>query len=173
MISEGYRDLISKAHAANPAWGSDGIRHVKKIGALAKRVEAKSLLDFGCGKGTLKRNFTGPKIRIAEYDPGIAGKNSLPAEVFDIVACTDVLEHVEPEQLDSTLAWIAAHSRRATFLQVCCRSANEVLPDGRNAHLIVQPHNWWYEAIRRFYPHAKFEWYEATYSFEAIIIPPR
>lgn len=173
MISDGYRYLLAEAHAGNAIWGSDGARHARKIGALARRVGALTLLDFGCGKGTLKANFLEPGVRVAEYDPGIPGKHELPAERFDIVACTDVLEHVEPEQIDATLAWIAAHSAKATYLQVCCRPANETLPDGRNAHLIVQPHNWWYETIRKFYPNGKFEWHEATYSFEAIIIPAR
>jgi hypothetical protein len=173
MISTGYRDLMIRAHAANPAWGSDGYRHAKKVATLVDRVGAVSMLDFGCGIGTLKEKLIELPIRIDEYDPGIAGKDRLPADRFDLVVCTDVLEHVEPTQLDATLAWIAAHSAKATYLQVCCRPANERLPDGRNAHLIVQPHNWWYETIRKFYPNGKFEWHEATYSFEAIIIPAR
>ena len=41
-------------------------------------------------------------FEIKEYDPAIPGKDSLP-EPADIVVCSDVLEHIEPNYLLNVL----------------------------------------------------------------------
>ncbi len=75
---------------------------------------AQSVLDYGCGKGTLAEAVS---FEIREYDPAIAGKdeNPLPA---DLVICTDALEHIEPEYLDAVLVHIASLTRMAAFFVV-------------------------------------------------------
>jgi hypothetical protein len=83
---------------------------------------------------------------VRNYDPGIPADSALPAPA-DLVVCTDVLEHIEPEHLDAVLAHIFRLAQRAVFLQIALFPAKKTLPDGRNAHLIVQPANWWLDKI--------------------------
>jgi hypothetical protein len=60
-----------------------------------------------------------------------------------MVACIDVLEHIEPDCLDDVLDHLAGLVQRLGFFTVHTGPAIKVLPDGRNAHLTQQPARWW------------------------------
>jgi hypothetical protein len=68
-----------------------------------------------------------------------------------MVVCTDVLEHVEPEYLDNVLADIAGLTKQYAYFNISLMEAMKTLPDGRNAHLIVQPWQWWAEKLREYF----------------------
>ena len=55
----------------------------------------------------------------------------------------DVLEHIEPECLDAVLDHMARLTQKAILLTVTTIPAAKNLADGRNAHLIVEPPEWW------------------------------
>jgi hypothetical protein len=55
---------------------------------------------------------------------------------------TDVLEHVEPVYLEETLKFLSTKSRYI-YHQIACSPAKLILPDGRNAHLIIEGQEWW------------------------------
>ena len=146
LISPDYIEANRELHARSK-YGSTGSRWATQIYELARQNKARDILDYGCGKGSLmialKEKFDASvKCRLLEYDPAIAGKETKPARV-DIVVCTDVLEHVEPECLDAVLDDLKTLTRRAIFLVVSTMPASKVFADGRNAHLIVQPMHWW------------------------------
>lgn len=150
MISKEYRTLIQQKHREQ-RWGEGGHLWAPY---LAYRLDELKLpyrvLDYGCGRGTLKTSLPS-SADVREYDPGIPGKDAAPAPA-EVVICTDVLEHVEAEQLDSVLAHLARLVQRFGLFVICCRAAKEKLPDGRNAHLIVQPPLWWLAQLQRFFP---------------------
>ena len=112
-----------------------------------------SILDYGCGKGTLKKALG---WEISEYDPCIPGKDT-PPEPHDCVVCTDVLEHIEPEHLDAVLSDLKRLMRRSGFLVIATRPAKKTLPDGRNAHLIVKPPEWWRHKLEEVFTVKAFE----------------
>ena len=60
-----------------------------------------------------------------------------------MVACIDVLEHVEPQCLESVLDDLKRLTKRVGLFTVHTEPAKKTLPDGRNAHLIQQPPSWW------------------------------
>ena len=137
-------------------WGNDGHKRAEIILAFAQEVGAKSVLDYGCGRGTLaKRLGTGGKKikglfwpgRVHEYDPAIR-KKSQPRSA-DLVACTDVMEHVEPKLVQNVLRHVRELCGHGAFFLISTRLANQLLPDGRNAHLTVQPATWWEEQLLR------------------------
>ena len=72
----------------------------------------------------------------------------------DIVACTDVLEHIEPECLEDVLADLRQVTKRLGFFTIATRPAKKFLADGRNAHLIQQDAKWW---IERLWKHFKIQ----------------
>lgn len=145
LISDEYRALQTEMHLHPRGYGGKGARWADTVQWVARRFDAHSVLDYGCGQGTLARALEGRGMVCREYDPAIAGKDALPA-FADVVVCTDVLEHIEPEKLPTVLKHIDGLARKAIFLVVSLRDANKLLPDGRNAHLIVKPAAWW-EAI--------------------------
>jgi hypothetical protein len=60
-----------------------------------------------------------------------------------MVVCTDVLEHIEPENVDDVLDDLQALTRRVGFFVIATRPAKKILEDGRNAHLIQHGLDWW------------------------------
>ena len=71
----------------------------------------------------------------------------MPDRTFDAVVSTDALEHVEPAYLDKTLRMISSKMGRCVFFRIACYPAKKKLPDGRNAHLIVESPEWWRNKI--------------------------
>jgi len=152
LISDYYRVQNRELHRRRPDYGAgQATAHwVPTIARLANAVGAESILDYGCGKGRLKRALVthGLDRRVREYDPAIPGNDGTPAPA-DLVVCTDVLEHVEPECLETVIGDLRRVTRKAGFVTVATRPAKKLLPDGRNAHLIIEPMEWWLQRLWR------------------------
>ena len=69
----------------------------------------------------------------------------IPAE---LVICTDVLEHIEPELIDNVLKHIESLTLKTAYLIIDTLPAQKNLPDGRNAHLIIENQDWWTNKIQ-------------------------
>jgi len=143
MISEEYRKLNAELHKSNEKYGTSGGRYSQQISALAMSLQTKDILDYGCGKSTLANNLA---YKIKQYDPAIPKYSKLP-DPADLVVCTDVLEHVEPELLGDVLDHLKALTKRKGFFIIATREAHKTLSDGRNAHLIVEDAKWWLAAL--------------------------
>lgn len=142
MITPEYAALNAELHQRVPSYGTGGHKWAEVVRALVAEAGAKSVLDYGCGKGSLRQALR--PIKVHEYDPAIRGKDRKPSSA-GIVVCTDVMEHVEPEFTEDViwdLVWLAT---RAVFVAVSCRVGGKQLADGRPAHINVQPQAWWHE----------------------------
>lgn len=144
LISEEYKQQLSQLHQELPDWGITGRRAANVINRIIGDYAPRNILDYGCGKQTLAGAL--PQYRIKGYDPGLPGLDIEP-EPHDLVVCTDVLEHVEPECLDAVLDDLQRVTRNVLFVEVCCKRAFQYLPDGRNAHLIVKEGRWWIDKL--------------------------
>jgi len=60
-----------------------------------------------------------------------------------MTVCCDVLEHIEPEFLDDVLDHLMELTDLILFCTINTGPAGKTLEDGRNAHLIQQPMEWW------------------------------
>lgn len=138
LLTETYRELNRKLHE-NPIYGTSGSQWAKNVLSVCRERGTFDVLDYGCGKRTLEQTLGFP---IQNYDPCIPGLDG-PPKPADIVACIDVLEHIEPECIDAVLADIARLTKVAAFLLIANRPAMKMLPDGRNAHLIQEGPEWW------------------------------
>lgn len=143
-ISEHHRQLNIELHTRDPGFGGGGHKWASRVASLARATRSMTVLDYGCGKGTLKPalELLMPSLSIYEYDPGILGKDDPPAPAH-LVICTDVLEHVEPDQLDSVLCHLSDLTIKAALIAVACRPGKRGLADGRDEHLIVMDEKWW------------------------------
>ncbi|MGH6954855.1 MAG: methyltransferase domain-containing protein [Alphaproteobacteria bacterium] len=141
LISESYRRQNAELHGARPGYGAGHAtrRWLPVISRLAQTVKAESILDYGCGKGWLKGELG---ERVCEYDPAIPGKDSAPRPA-DLVVSLDVLEHIEPGCLDAVLDDLKRLTLKCGFFTVAMQPAVKTLPDGRNAHLIIESPEWW------------------------------
>lgn len=140
LITPEYAELNRQLHASRVDYGQLGHKHVDSVRGVAQVFQVRSILDYGCGKQTLLEALRLPYAR--GYDPCIAGLDGDPKPA-ELVICTDVLEHIEPECLDDVLDHIRSLTKRVLFTAISLREAKKTLPDGRNTHLIVQNAKWW------------------------------
>mgnify|MGYP001583872345 CR=1 FL=1 len=166
LISTEYLDLQRQMHRSRPDYGIVGQRYAEQVKAVAQALDARTILDYGCGKRTLSRSLPGLPIR--DYDPCIPGLDAAP-DPADLVVCTDVLEHIELDCLDDVLDELRRLSLKGTFLTIATRPAAKFLPDGRNAHLIQEPASWWFPKLERRWDLVRFE--GGAKEFEAFGVP--
>lgn len=162
LISDDYRAEQQLLHEA-PAYGSRGFNWGYLVAGIARIEGCKSVLDYGCGKGTLGRTLGKAGIDARSYDPAIKAFSAAPSKA-DMVVSVDVLEHIEPECLDEVLDHLARITGKILFVAISTIPAKRYLTDGRNTHLIIREGDWWrpqFEArdftVRRVWP-AKDEW---------------
>lgn len=114
------------------------------VSQIIERMGVTHLLDYGCGSQcNLAKNLKlKAKLTYQAYDPGVPrfSKAPVPAQM---VACIDVLEHIEPDYLACVLSDLQRLCEGVAFLSIHTGPAVKTLSDGRNAHLIQQPMMWW------------------------------
>jgi hypothetical protein len=146
LISDEYKSLLVEKHIGKP-WGGAGKSWVSMILPLLNKLPsgAITVLDYGCGRGTLKPALEElhPEVTVAEYDPGVLGKDVLPMKPVDYVVCTDVMEHVEEKFVVDTLRTINWLAISGVFFNIDTAPSKSFLPDGRNTHITLKPNKWW------------------------------
>lgn len=147
-ISESYRKLNQELHSEHPEYGANGHRNAPLVRQIADLYHAETILDYGCGKGTLGAFLRKQGYKTKDYDPAISGKDSEP-DVADVVYCGDVAEHIEPEFVDRFLDDLKRVTGKAIIVTVATRAAKKMLADGRNAHLIQEPLEWWLPKLKQ------------------------
>lgn len=143
--TEEYKALQQQLHAQGN-YGGSGHKHAQYVLQLAQQLGSREVLDYGCGQCTLAKSLP---FRITNYDPMQPEYDTEP-EPHDLVVCSDVLEHIEPECLESVLEHLRSLTKRVCFIDVACRPANKTLADGRNAHLIQDEPTTWLNRVLRF-----------------------
>jgi hypothetical protein len=135
-------------------------RQASRIKKLIQRSGARTILDYGAGKGrqylpagimengvvrwnSMQEYWGVGSIRC--YDPGHAPFSSLPEGQFDGVVCTDVLEHCPEEDLPWIVGELFGYARLFVFANVACYPAAKTLPNGENAHCTIRPVSFWRE----------------------------
>ena len=143
LINSEYQQQLNRMHREGKF--DNGHKAYKIVENFFNQYCPVSVLDFGCGKGALIRSVKAlhPSIVAQGYDPGNPDFEILPDRTFDAVVSTDALEHVEPAHLNNTLQMIGSKIERCGFFRIACYPAKKKLPDGRNAHLIVELPEWW------------------------------
>lgn len=145
LISEDYRKQQQALHESKKInYGTAASAYGKAVGEIIDLMEIDHLLDYGCGHNlSLKDNLKPTRgFRYQAYDPGVPdyADDPIPAEM---VVCIDVLEHIEPDCLENVLDHLEELTEKILFLTVHTGPAGKILPDGRNAHLIQKPAEWW------------------------------
>jgi len=160
LISKEYKKILQEIHIAG-RWGNESIKPwmLEIIEKHLEKYNISNILDYGAGYPGLKSVLGGKysKYNVTEYDPGIESKSNTP-EPQEYVVCSDVLEHIEPEFIDNVLDDLKRVITNKGFFTISCREALMILSDGRNAHLIQKPREWWKEKLLK-----RFNVIEETY----------
>lgn len=167
MHTEGEKFLNLPPEKTFP--GQSLLPHAGRIRYMVERTQAKSILDYGAGKGkqyepmNIEVEGVGrwPDIRsfwnvetVHCYDPAFTPFSRLPEETFDGVISTDVLEHCPQDDVDWIVAELFRYAKRFVYTNVACYPAAKRLPNGENAHCTIQPPDWWEAKFR----HAAANW---------------
>ena len=153
MYSKEYIKQLQSLHAdASRPQGFGG--KAKKLGLFHDYMtqwNPRTLLDYGCGKGLILNNLKNlyPNTHCHGYDPAVKMFDRAPVENFECVFSNDVLEHIEPEHIVSVLLHINDLASKYIWLRIDTMPARKILSDGRNAHLIQESDDWWYNIIER------------------------
>ena len=162
------------------------VTHLNTVGNIMLKEGAKSLLDYGCGKGilyhetkcqTMKINKKGqalsrPLQKIfnldyhALYDPAYPEHSKLPKGKYDAVICTDVIEHIDEKDVDWILEEIFSYARKFVLLTIACYKALKTFKDGRNVHVNVKPQKYWKDKLLQL--HNKYSHLNIHYSLDVL-----
>ncbi len=150
LITPEYRQMQKTLHE-NPDYGVASQYYAPLVARVMNQFHVTQLLDYGAGKGRLGKTLMDNKLvdhgfLIQHYEPSNPDWADAP-EPMEMVACIDVLEHIEPDLLDNVLDDLQRCTLSIGAFTVATEPAMKTLPDGRNAHLIVQPASWWLPKI--------------------------
>ncbi len=182
QLGELYRQVHEQGlpdgvEAAPVFCGGSLLQHVGIVGELARHTNASSVLDYGSGKGmlyqekdlALPEGETIPSVQefwgvdeIRLYDPGVEEFAERPSGEFEGVVSTDVLEHIPEEDIDWVLAECFGFAQKFLYMNIASYPAVKTLPNGWNAHVTIQPPEWWRARIEK----AAAEWKGHAYVFD-------
>ena len=150
-ITPNYLDLQAKLHQ-RPDYGTASLSFAPIVAEQMSRYNLTTLSDYGAGKKNLLRGLRDLGVHPKEYFPydPVFPEYGDPKPA-DLVCCIDVLEHVEPRQLDNVLSELASITTNIGFFSIHMGPAVKILADGRNAHQIQQPSSWWLQRIAKFF----------------------
>lgn len=184
MHVEGEHNLNLPPERTFP--GQSLFAHIERIKRVIDATGARTILDYGAGKGLQYRPqrivVGGAHVAdgIAEYwdvddvhcyDPGYAPFSRLPAGRFDGVISTDVLEHCAEEDLGWIIDELFGYARRFVYVNVACFPARKRLPNGENAHATVREPGWWrdlFAARARRFPGIAWELHAAVQTADGV-----
>ena len=143
LISSEYLALQTELHQ-NLYYGVASIGIAPEVKDFFEAGKFKSISDYGAGKKNLFYTLTELGLKNFDYhayDPVFPEYG--PPKSGDLVCCIDVLEHIEEEFLENVLDDLKKITNKIGFFTIATGPAKKILADGRNAHLIQKPTNWW------------------------------
>jgi hypothetical protein len=143
LITEAYRSQQQELHDGG-LYGYASRHYAPLVTQIIKNLEVTHLLDYGCGSKLSLYNSiqVDRKLVYQAYDPAVPDYAGEPVPA-QMVACIDVLEHIEPEFLEAVLDDLCRLTEVVLFCTIHTGPAKKTLADGRNAHLTQQPMSWW------------------------------
>ena len=144
-ISSEYQEQQRLLHEAG-RYGTHGESYAPLVGPFIDKLEVEHVLDYGCGsrlslakglRGNVNRSF-----KYQAYDPCVEAFAGPPIPA-QMVCCIDVLEHIEEDHIEGVLDHLRELTQEIGFFSISTGPAKKTLPDGRNAHVLQRPAEWW------------------------------
>ena len=160
-ISDQQLALNKELHQVNPAFGNrnQASGMAAQLPLAVQRMHemglCSSVLDYGTGKGLLVERLRlelPENMSIDGYDPAVKKWSSKPNSPYDILLCLDVLEHVEGNTINSVIEDISSMTRHFCYIVIDLQPAVKKLSNGRNAHILLAPVDWWVSRFSQTFP---------------------
>lgn len=146
LITSDYVNQNRALHESTD-YGQSGHRWAGVVEGIVNQFHISTILDYGAGQCTLEQSLMSlHDVTVISYDPAIQAISTPPPQC-ELLTCTDVLEHVEPECIDDVIGDLSRLATKYLFLVIPTGPAGKFLPDGRNAHLIQRPLYWWLKKL--------------------------
>lgn len=147
-ILDKYKSSYQTLHEDKEYFRGFSLKYfIPNISTLIRDSNIATALDYGCGKAELHSIHRLQKLwrldALDKYDPGVKEWCDPPSDLYDLVFCIDVMEHVEEEDVDVVLEHIYSLTNKVAFFSISTRQASKKLPDGTNAHKTVHSEKWW------------------------------
>lgn len=129
-----------------------------------------TILDFGCGSAvhwhlkvpipgqkhkTTATEYFGARLKgFYRYDPAHPEYCEKPSGKFDIVMCTEVLEHVPLDEIPELLTELASYMKPDGFavFSIPKGLSSNAFPDGENLHCTLMNTGEWNNLIDQYVP---------------------
>lgn len=141
-IASEYRRM----HKEHYFTGGSLLIHLRRIKEIILKEKIKTILDYGCGKATGHKKLLTESVTL--YDPYYEPYSKKPEGVFDMVICTDVMEHVPEDEVEEVLRTLIDHTGKVLFLAISTKPAKKKFANGENVHVTVRTESWWNAIIR-------------------------
>jgi hypothetical protein len=154
-----YGKAYLRAHRRHQKWFSGSIdpEGADAVAELVAATGASRILDYGCGKG-----YQYLSDRVHErwggilphcHDIGVWQLRERPQGLFDGVICTDVMEHIDEQDVHDifrdVFSFLRTDRQSFAYFNIFCNDAGKCFPDGRNVHLTVKPPQWWRRIVKQ------------------------
>jgi len=150
-ISSEYLEQQKILHQ-NPNYGVASLSFAPIVADFIRQTGVHSVSDYGAGKKNLLLGLQRLGIDPIEYYPfDPAFEEYGEPRAADLVCCIDVLEHIEPDKLESVLLELSKITLNFGFFSIHMGPAAKILSDGRNAHLIQKPSSWWLPRLTQYF----------------------
>ena len=133
-------------HSIYPSYGIGGNWFRDTIVEIAKEYEVKTILDYGCGKGSLVKLLSN-NYETFGYDPFVAEYRNRSTLTADMIVSTDFFEHMNEYEIETIISDLQSYNSKVQFHAISNRIAAQILPNGENAHRTVKDAEWWKEKL--------------------------
>lgn len=140
-----YKDIYANIY------GNSSFVYFDFVADIVRKRNPRSILDYGCGWSDLVCYFWNDGKRIVHrFDPAIPRFKEMPDRQFDLILCTDVMEHIGIGDVDRVFSEMSGFSKNAFFV-ISTIPAQTILPDGRNAHITLLTDGEWLNWIKDYF----------------------
>jgi hypothetical protein len=168
-LSKAYYACLAAAtahHASSKTYSGKLFRpHANFVKLMIDRLGCKTVLDYGCGKGSQYKwvshggEATVPfgqtieqywGMEVHKFDPAWPPFATPPTGTFDLVICTHTLGTIPVQDLDEIVQQLHAYANKGVFIAEKIGEAQKRVYDGVGVEM---PHGWqredWQELIAR------------------------
>lgn len=148
------------------AFDGGGIRSlIDTILTIIADKKSVTILDFGCGtaihwhKHTLVNKtkslmtVLGEKVQgFYRYDPAVDIYSKKPTTKFDLVVCSDVLEHIPDSELQSFIDEASSYvdTGGTLMFSVSTSPSNNSFLSGENMHINIKSPDEWVQLLKKY-----------------------